>query len=242
MGYRSDTIAISRDMGPLSLQVHQKEPRVFFVFATNRGFKETLSPCRLWFPSLTTFFRGPKPLKIPKYQKTPRLHELFVNFCLLPCDTSQEHNGNYSEKKNLFRWTFLFWVDFFRWIFLFGPWYAGVQNVWGEENVPENALSRKVLDPSKRASGLLCRGSLYRKNREHWHLRGGSKNPFLGGVSFVRFSTPLFFPPAPHSVLWPQILKYCPHRNDYNWNSWQIKTCNCKCNFCKMNSSWNSEL
>ena len=25
----------------------------------------------------------------------------------------------------------------------------------GEENVPENALSRKVLDPSKRASGLL---------------------------------------------------------------------------------------
>ena len=26
--------------------------------------------------------------------------------------------GNCSEKKNLFRWTFLFWVDFFGWIFL----------------------------------------------------------------------------------------------------------------------------
>ena len=35
----------------------------------------------------------------------------------------------------------------------------------GEENVPENALSRKFLDPSKKASGLLCRGFLYRKNR-----------------------------------------------------------------------------
>ena len=29
----------------------------------------------------------------------------------------------------------------------------------------------------------------------------GVQNPFLGGVSFVRFSTPLFFPP-PHGVLW----------------------------------------
>ena len=37
---------------------------------------------------------------------------------------------------------------------------GGVQNVWGEENVPENALSRKFLDPSKRAPGLLCRGFL----------------------------------------------------------------------------------
>ena len=27
--------------------------------------------------------------------------------------------------------------------------------------------------------------------------RGGVQNPFLGGVSFVRFSTPLFFPPPP---------------------------------------------
>ena len=57
----------------------------------------------------------------PKTHKTPRLHELFrkvrVNFCLLPCDASQEPNGNCSEK-NLFRWTFLFWVAFFGWILL----------------------------------------------------------------------------------------------------------------------------
>ena len=31
-------------------------------------------------------------------------------------------------------------------------------------------------------------------------VRGGVQNPFLGGVSFVRFSTPLLFPP-PHGVL-----------------------------------------
>ena len=29
-----------------------------------------------------------------------------------------------------------------------------VQNVWGEENVPENAPSRKILDPSKEL--LVC--------------------------------------------------------------------------------------
>ena len=77
----------------------------------------------------------------------------------------------------------------------------------GGGNVPENALSRKFLDPSKRASGLLCRGFLYRKNRALTSegggkrtVGGGVQNPFLGGVSFVRFSTPLLFPP-PHGVL-----------------------------------------
>ena len=79
-----------------------------------------------------------------------------------------------------------------------------MQNVWGEENVPENALSRKFLDPSKRASGLLCRGLLYTKNTAltpegggKRTVRGGVQNPFLGGVSFVRFSTPLFFSTPP---------------------------------------------
>ena len=52
---------------------------------------------------------------------------------------------------------------------------GGVQNVWGEENVPENALSRKFLDPSKRASGLLCRGFLYRKNRALTPEGGGNR-------------------------------------------------------------------
>ena len=48
-----------------------------------------------------------------------------------------------------------------------GPWYGGMQNVWREGSVPENALSRKFLDPSKRAFVLLCRGFLYRKKTEH---------------------------------------------------------------------------
>ena len=84
---------------------------------------------------------------------------------------------------------------------------GGVQNVWGGGgNVPENALSRKFLDPSKRASGLLCRGFLYRKNRAltpegggKRTVGGGVQNPFLGGVSFVRFSNPPPFstPPPP---------------------------------------------
>ena len=94
-----------------------------------------------------------------------------------------------------------------------GPWYGGVQNVWGEENVPENARSRKFLDPSKRASGLLSRGFLYRKNRGltpegggKRTVRGGVQNHFLGGVSFVNtFPPPLFsvgslgWPPMPWS-------------------------------------------
>ena len=53
----------------------------------------------------------------------------------------------------------------------------------------------------KRASGLLSRGFVYRRNRAT-RPEGvetvpvpyeGGPNPFLGGVSFVRFSSPLFF-------------------------------------------------
>ena len=80
--------------------------------------------------------------------------------------------------------------------------------------VPENALSREFLDPSKRASRLLCRGFLYRKNRaltlrgvENVPYEGGSKTRFSGrGVSFVRFSTPLLFgtPPwRPLNLMFP---------------------------------------
>ena len=60
------------------------------------------------------------PPQIPKTTpKTPRLHELFrkirANFCLLPCDTSQEPNGNCSEKlvqTNLFYFGWFLGVDF----------------------------------------------------------------------------------------------------------------------------------
>ena len=75
---------------------------------------------------------------------------------------------------------------------------GGWQNVWGEENVPENAL----LDPSKRASGLLCRGFLYRKNRaltpEGGGKRtgGGGPKPLFGrGVICEVFHPPLFSTP-----------------------------------------------
>ena len=52
-----------------------------------------------------------KPTQIPKLPNTPHLHELLqkvrANFCLLPCNTSRE-----IVQKNLFKWTFLSWVDF----------------------------------------------------------------------------------------------------------------------------------
>ena len=58
--------------------------------------------------------------------------------------------------------------------------WGGAKRMW-EENVPGNALSRKFLDPSKRASGLLCRGFLYRKNRATTP-EGGGNIPDEGGV------------------------------------------------------------
>ena len=74
--------------------------------------------------------------------------------------------------------------------------------MWGEENVPENTLSPKILGPLQKSVCLLCRGFVYRKNGaltpdggENVPYEGGGPNPFLGGVSFVRFSSPLFFPP-----------------------------------------------
>ena len=65
---------------------------------------------------------------------------------------------------------------------------GGCKTYGGEENVPENAPSRKFLDPSKRVSALLCRGFLYRKNRaltpegvENVPYEGGSKTPCWEG-------------------------------------------------------------
>ena len=79
----------------------------------------------------------------------------------------------------------------------------------GEENVPENALSRKFLDPSKRASGLLCRGFLYRKNREltaeggwkTYRTRGGPKPLFGRGVIREVFHPSFFHPPMATSLM-----------------------------------------
>ena len=72
----------------------------------------------------------------------------------------------------------------------------------GEENVPENALSRKCLDPSKRASVLLCREFLCRKTRaltpegvENVPYEGGSTTLFGRGVIRDVFLPPLFATP-----------------------------------------------
>ena len=73
------------------------------------------------------------------------------------------------------------------------------QNVWGEENVPENAPSRKILDPSKRASGLLSRGFFVQEKQSN-DTRAGWKTyraRGVGEVSFVRFSSRLFFSTPP---------------------------------------------
>ena len=53
-------------------------------------------------PRMISKNRVPKPTQNPEIPKnTPRSHELFrkvrANICLLPCDTSQEPNGNCSE-------------------------------------------------------------------------------------------------------------------------------------------------
>ena len=73
----------------------------------------------------------------------------------------------------------------------------------GEENVPENALSRNFLDPSERASGLLCRGFSYRKNTvqstdtgggwKAYRMRGVPKTTLGRGVIHEVFHPPSFF-------------------------------------------------
>ena len=89
-------------------------------------------------------------------------------------------------------------------VFQVGPWYGGVQNVWGEESVPENALSRKILDPSKRAwlDFCKCPRNLVRIRMNSWDSlynapgREVSTSPFFrAGLTptMFRSSVPLFF-------------------------------------------------
>ena len=79
--------------------------------------------------------------------------------------------------------------------------WGGAKRMGGGKRTIERALP-KIFGPLQKASGLLCRGFLHRKTIA-LTLEGGGKrtvrgrvrNPFLGGVSFVRFSSPLFFHP-----------------------------------------------
>ena len=84
---------------------------------------------------------------------------------------------------------------------------GGCKTYGGRKTYQRTRSPENFLNPSKRAPRLLCRGFLCRKNRAltpegggKRTVRGGVQNPFLGWVSFVRFSTPLLFPP-PHGVL-----------------------------------------
>ena len=81
------------------------------------------------------------------------------------------------------------------------PLKAFLQNVWGEEeDLPENAPSRKLLDPSKRGSGLVSLRPSFNKRkhapesrgREAYQMRGGGKHfpSFWQNESFVRLSSP----------------------------------------------------
>ena len=79
---------------------------------------------------------------------------------------------------------------------------GGCKTYGGRKTYQRTRSPNNFWTPS-RGFGLLCRGFLYRKNRaltpeggwKTYGTRGGSKTPFLGGVSFVRFSYPLFFHP-----------------------------------------------
>ena len=76
-------------------------------------------PCLALKTPLVPVFKGPKPTpNLTTIEKT-RLHKMFrkvrANFCLLPCDTSQEPNGNCPEK--LVQMNFLILGGFFGWIF-----------------------------------------------------------------------------------------------------------------------------
>ena len=75
----------------------------------------------------------------------------------------------------------------------------GGRKTYQRTRSPEN-----FLDASKRASGLLCRGFLYRKNRaltpeggwKTYRTRGGPKPPFGKGV-FREVFHPLLFSTLP---------------------------------------------
>ena len=97
---RVGTMQVQAIMPPLTQKIKITSRGCFYACLKNRGQKA-----------------HPKSRNTTK---TPCLHELFpkvrANFCLLPCDTSQQPDGDCSEK--LVQMTFLFWVDFFGWIFL----------------------------------------------------------------------------------------------------------------------------
>ena len=101
-----------------------------------------------------------------------------------------------------------------------GPWHGGGCKTYGGRKTYQRTRSpENFWSPPKEL--LVCSVVDFCIGKtEHWHLQGvgkrtvwgGVQNPFLGGLSFVRFSTPLFFPP-PHGVLWESPLNLLKSSN-----------------------------
>ena len=102
---------------------HLEDPDLQLVPRTPSRAREEL--CHCGQPKVhknPPFFRDLKthPKSQNAQKKTRRLRELFrkvrANFCLLPCEISQEPSRNCSEK--LIQLNFLTWVDFGGWSLL----------------------------------------------------------------------------------------------------------------------------
>ena len=116
--------------------------------------------------------------------------------------------------------------------------WGGAKRMGGGKRTRERALP-KIFGPLQKSFWSALSWILYKKNRalapegggKRTVRGGGVQNPFLGGVSFARFSTPLFFPP-PHRVLWDQgicfvkwflvVLTKCPK---YSQDIYKHKLC-----------------
>ena len=99
--------------------------------------------------------------------------------------------------------------------------WGGAKRMGGGKRTRERALP-KIFGPSKRASGLLCRGFLYRTNRALAPERGwktyrtrGVQNPFLGGgVIREVFHPPLFStPPWRPLKFWMFLIDSAPSKS-----------------------------
>ena len=76
--------------------------------------------------SLAHFSKSKKTTQNPEIPKTPRSHKLFAKFArTFACfPVTWVRKPTDIAQKNLFRWTFLSWVDLFGWPFL--PWFSGL--------------------------------------------------------------------------------------------------------------------
>ena len=88
----------------------------------------------------------------------------------------------------------------------------GVQNVWGRKTYQRTRPPDKFWTPPKELLVCSVVDFCTWKNRALTPEGGGKRtargvqNPFLGGVSFVRFSNPLLFPPPPWRPLMKNLL------------------------------------